>query len=82
MELRKLTWAGVSYQTGHKDGEGNCAQFKSSIGIALDHSGDLFVCDSRNHCIRKVSGYDGTVSTFTSNIYGPKAILLRYETDT
>ena len=41
--------------TGDSDGVGSAALFDSPQGLALDPSGDLFVGDTLNHCIRKVS---------------------------
>ena len=44
------------------------AQFKNPSGIAMDASGHLYVADSGNHCIRKITvsnGNAGAVSTFS-----------------
>ena len=37
------------------------AQFNSPLGIAVATNGDVFIADSGNHCIRRISG--GVVST-------------------
>jgi sugar lactone lactonase YvrE len=64
MKERILKWAGSHGSKGYEDGHRNSAKFNGPIGIAIDRDGDLFVCEPENRCIRKVSGYDGTVSTF------------------
>lgn len=47
----------------HFDGPGGLARFQSPGGIVVDSHGNVFVADSRNLVIRKISP-DGTVSTF------------------
>ena len=44
------------------DGHGTSAAFHAPNGIAVDAEGTLFVADSGNHCIRRVTP-DGTVTT-------------------
>jgi len=44
------------------DGRGTQARFWNPAGLALDHAGMLYVADSRNHVIRKVTP-DGQVAT-------------------
>jgi len=51
--------------TGYADGPDATAQFNRPLGIAVARDGTLFVADSDNHCIRKISG--GTVSTFAGS---------------
>jgi uncharacterized protein (TIGR03437 family) len=41
------------------------AQINSPTGVAVDSAGNLYIADSLNHRIRKVSG--GTISTFAGN---------------
>jgi streptogramin lyase len=41
------------------------AQFNEPHSIGLDKSGNLFVCDVRNHRIRKVDMQTGKISTFS-----------------
>ena len=48
---------------GNANGSRNVARFYRPEGIAIDSSGTLYVADSGNHCIRKVTR-DGNVSTF------------------
>ncbi|MBT9549104.1 MAG: hypothetical protein IV090_27165 [Candidatus Sericytochromatia bacterium] len=47
---------------GFQDGQGEQAKFNKPLGISLDGQGNIFVADSGNHAIRKVSS-DGNVST-------------------
>ncbi len=56
------TLAGSSTQRGNTDGPGSTATFSSPKGIAQDTAGNLYVADSLNHTIRKISP-DGAVST-------------------
>ncbi len=56
------TLAGTPGASGHKDGAGKTAQFSEPKGIAIDPSGEIYVCDTGNHCVRKVSAA-GVVST-------------------
>jgi streptogramin lyase len=56
------TLAGVPGASGHKDGAGKTAQFADPKGITVDNSGNLYVCDAGNHCIRKISSA-GIVTT-------------------
>src|SRR5436309_216196 len=47
---------------GSADGTGDAAQFNGPAGIAVDGVGNLYVADSGNHTIRKVTS-SGVVST-------------------
>jgi NHL repeat len=42
-------------QGGYADGTGNAAQFSSPQGVAVDSAGNLYVADSGNQAIRKVT---------------------------
>jgi len=55
--------AGNVALSGRTDGQGSDARFNTPRGIAIDSSGNLFVADSLNYAIRKITP-DGTVSTF------------------
>jgi len=53
-------------QGGFVDGEGNVARFWGPSGIAIDRMGKLYVTDSLNQRIRKVTS-GGEVSTFSGS---------------
>ena len=57
------TLAGSSTARGNADGTGSAATFNAPVGIAADAAGNLFVADSMNHTIRRVTS-GGVVSTF------------------
>jgi sugar lactone lactonase YvrE len=56
------TLAGHEFEAGYLDGKGGSARFSSPSGIAVDDSGNLYVADSFNQTIRKLTP-DGVVST-------------------
>src|ERR1051325_9271176 len=56
------TIAGLAGNFGTNDNFGSSARFYGPEPIAANHAGQLFVADSANSTIRKISG--GTVSTF------------------
>ena len=56
------TFAGLEGASGSSDGKGGLARFKSPTGVALDASGNLFVADSGNYTIRKITAA-GVVTT-------------------
>ena len=57
------TIAGLAGHRGSADGIGSAARFDGPEGIAVDADGSLFVSDTENNTIRKVTP-DGTVTTF------------------
>lgn len=60
---------GLALQGGYRDGSASVARFNHPNGIVLDRTGDIYVADSWNHCIRKISR--GVVSTYAGNAAEP-----------
>jgi hypothetical protein len=72
--IRKITRAGVTTTIaggtqGYTDGDGIYAKFNEPSGIVVDAAGYVYVSDTYNHCIRKISPY-GTVTTFVGSTSG------------
>jgi sugar lactone lactonase YvrE len=68
-EIRKVapnglvtTLAGLAGFPGTNDGAGAAARFNTPYGIAVDSAGNVYVADSNNHTIRKISP-SGVVTT-------------------
>jgi serine/threonine protein kinase, bacterial len=70
--IRKITPAGVvttfagSGAQGHANGAGAAASFVLPVGIAIDSAGNLYVSDTYNHLIRKITPA-GFVSTLAGS---------------
>lgn len=62
-DRRVTTLAGLAGFRGSADGPGSSARFYSPGAIAVDAEGFLFVSDTYNRTVRKISP-DGVVSTF------------------
>lgn len=62
------TIAGMAGVTGNVDGAGNVARFSGTFDVAVDHTGNLFVTDSGNATIRKLTqtGTNWMVSTIAA----------------
>lgn len=56
------TLSGVAGEHGSADGTGSAARFWTPFGIAVDGAGNVYVADTGNNTIRKITP-DGTVST-------------------
>ncbi len=67
------TFAGVMGTPGILDGAALTARFDSPQGIALDPSGNLFVADSNNNVVRKISA-QGQVTTLGVAFDGPRRV--------
>jgi len=48
---------------GFVNGDTSVASFNKPFGICIDYSGNVYLADAYNHCIRKI-GTDGQVSTY------------------
>jgi len=59
-------YAGDKGRGGHTDGLGTEAQFNNPRQLVLDEEDNLYIADSSNHCIRKVTP-EGIVSTVIGN---------------
>jgi sugar lactone lactonase YvrE len=57
------TLAGKATLSGTADGTGTNAQFNNPFSVAVDLSGNIYVADTSNHTIRKVTT-GGVVTTF------------------
>jgi sugar lactone lactonase YvrE len=58
---RSLILAGTG-DVGHKNGSALAASFNGPCGLAVSPTGDLFVCETGNHAVRKIAS-NGHVST-------------------
>ena len=67
----KATILAGSAESGDVDGQGASARFNLSFGIAVDNDGNVYVADTFNHKIRKISP-DGIVSTLAGSTSGYK----------
>jgi len=71
-KMREISPAGVvttiagSGAVGAIDGTGQAASFNNPDGIAVDKQGNIYVADTKNNLIRKISSA-GTVITFAGN---------------
>ena len=43
------------------------ARFNEPYGIAVDNAGNIYVADRHNHCVRRVDGTSGIITTFAGN---------------
>ena len=63
------TLAGVGSTSGHTDGNGPQALFSGPSGLAVDSSGTVYVADTWNNLIRKITP-GGEVTTWAGSVQG------------
>ncbi len=49
------TLAGLAASSGNTDGTGSAARFNAPAGVAVDTAGNVYVADTSNHTIRKIT---------------------------
>ena len=59
----------INSDVGSNDGLGTAAKFYNPAGIVVDQTGNIFVADTRNHRIRKITP-SGIVTTFAGSTQG------------
>lgn len=60
------TFAGTADDTGTLDGAGTAARFNGPSGIAIDASGTIYVCDTANSTLRRITA-SASVSTLAGS---------------
>lgn len=68
----RLLAGSVPGSSGYLDGQGQAAQFNDPRGITVGPTGDVFVADTYNNCVRKITP-DGVVTTLAGTISGDYA---------
>ena len=64
------TLAGTAGVSGSKDGTGPAAQFNAPVGVAVDGGGNVYVADTRNCTVRKITA-GGVVTTLAGTAGTP-----------
>ena len=83
--IRKIDGSGIVSRVagtgalGDQDGAASNAQFKNPSAITRDSNGDLYIADTGNHKIKKISG--GQVSTLVSSgLSNPRGLRISGDT--
>src|SRR5205807_430152 len=61
------TLAGSAGQAGAVDGSASTARFYNPSGVTLDNAGSLYVADTGNHTIRRITLSNNMVTTFAGS---------------
>lgn len=56
------SWCGCPGEAGSADGSGRAARFRSPTGLAVAEDGTVFVADTGNHTVRKISPSGGVTT--------------------
>jgi sugar lactone lactonase YvrE len=72
-EGRVTTVAGKPGKPGFMDAKGDAARFKSPHSIAVDDAGNIFVADTANQAVRKISSA-GEVTTIAQELSNPENV--------
>lgn len=58
---------------GESNGRGVAATFSNPTGLAVDETGNLYIADTNNNCIRKVDT-NGNVTTYATDLLEPTGL--------
>ena len=67
------TLAGEPGVSGFRNGVGGAARFSTPNGVAVDRNANVYVADTNNHVIRKITP-DGTVTTLAGMVGGSGSV--------
>jgi DNA-binding beta-propeller fold protein YncE len=67
------TFAGLSGYSGSADGTGPLARFNTPFGIATDGANNIYVADTNNNSVRKITP-TGVVSTLATGLSTPRGV--------
>jgi sugar lactone lactonase YvrE len=72
---RVTTIAGKPGEPGFADGSRGAARFKDPHGIAVDYFGNIYVADTANQAVRRISA-SGDVTSIALGLSNPESIAL------